>query len=923
MASTLLSTKLYIPTPHQETISRPHLVSKLNAGLSGKLTLVSAPAGFGKTTLISEWIQQTNLPAAWLTLDKDDNNLVRFITHLAAAIQTVASEPGSRILALFHSPNPPATEKALTSLINDLADYLDPDRQNPPIILVLDDYHEIVEYVVHDALAFLLDHLPPQFHLIITTRVDPPWSLARLRAHQEIIELRADDLRFTSDETSSFLNNVMRLNLSFDDVSLLNGRTEGWIAGLQMAALSLQGRTDTTNFIQAFSGSHRFVLDYLMEEVLNRQSSEVQEFLLKTSILDRLTASLCDAVVGIEESHTILSWLERANLFIIPLDNERNWYRYHHLFADLLSNYLEQTYPGQVPILYRRASNWYGERDLATPSINYALQTKNMDLVDRLIEKDVLAVSYFGELYTLINAIERLPTNVVRSYPWLSIAYVWALKSAGRLDEAELSLREVEAALAEQYTPSELGDTQIRTDHIKGHIAALRSCLIVSDDNWDSAIESRIELARTALDLLPETDLRTRAFVTGRLAGLLSGIFQSEVALETMKQAVMLSQNVGDIPNTIYELGQLAGIQLFLGQFNQVLVTYQKVANLIVTDTRQSGYFSFAAKDAYLFAGRAFYELNDLASAENVTRMGVELCERSKSLEEAGFEYFLLARILQAKGDINSAQIELSKAQKLYQSTTNWTISYIVAWVALLRLQQGDLDAAFQWTQESGISFDDEVNLHTYVKNIILARILIAQGRSELSQTKSDQRLQEASILLDKLVDLVESSGSLKYVVETRAVQAMAFHALGDLQKALQALERALTVAEPEGFVRTFIDEGEPMKKLLGEAVNRGIMPAYVGQLLSAFDDNKASLQDAPPYQTAYSQPLVESLSNREVEVLQLIAAGCTNQEIGEKLVLSLYTVKSHARNIYGKLGVKNRTEAVARARSIGLLSQG
>jgi len=928
MAIPLLRTKLYIPPVRADPsmrrgprlVSRPRLVERLDEGLrlGRKLTLLSAPAGFGKTTLIGEWVHRSDVPAAWLSLDKADNDPVRFLTYLAAAIQTVMPEGGSSALAMMQSPQPPGAETMLTALINDLAERPGPDEQNPPVVLALDDYHEIAAEAVHSALTFLLDHLPPQLHLVVATRVDPPWPLARLRARQEVTELRAGDLRFTPEEVVAFLNGVMGLNLSAESISLLDARTEGWIAGLQMAALSMEGRDDAVAFIRAFSGSHRFVLDYLVEEVLDRQPGEMQEFLLKTSILDRLTASLCDAVADREDSQTMLTRLERANLFLVPLDDERHWYRYHRLFADLLRSRLERLHPDQVPALHGRASTWYSERKLITPAISYALQADDIDQLERLVMPDALAAGFYGELYTLIGSIEKLPGDVVRSRPWLSIAYAWALRSAGRLDDAESSLRDVEAILGDRYAADGVEDAAGQTRHIRGHIAALRSYLTLpTAEDWDRAID----LARMALELLPQNDLRARAFVTGWLAGLLERAGDCAVAMQAMKQAVVLSRTVGDLLGTVYELSRLAGMHLVRGQLNQALATCQEAMTLTDADTRQSGYLSLAAKDAYLFAGRALYERNDLAAAEHAIRKGIELCERARTMEEAGFVYLLLARVLQATGDMDAALDEMRKAHEIDQHVPAWIGGFEAAWEALLYLQQGNLDAATRWAQESGLRFDDEVSLRTYVRHIVLARVLVAQGRSERMHTGSDRRLQEATVLLDRLVVLAESAGTVKYAIETGAVQALALYARGDLEQSLHTLERALTLAEPEGFVRTFVDEGAPMGELLEEAAARGIAPGYVSRLLAVLDkEARTATEGASPPSIVRPQLLVEPLSERELEVLRLLRSPLSLPEIADRLIVSANTVRSHAKHIYAKLDVHSRAEAVERAEELGLL---
>lgn len=923
MSEILLATKTHIPPLRSQLVNRQRLIHRLNDGLgqNNRLTLISAPAGFGKTTLINGWIRQTGIPTAWLSLDKGDNDPVRFITGLAAAIQRVAPEAGNHILAMMQVPQPPAVEAAISALINDVA-FLPADLQSPNIILVLEDYHEIIAEAVHEALRLLTDHLPPPLHLVIITRIDPPLPLARFRARHEITELRSTDLRFTPEETGTFLNEIMHLNLSPEDISLLDVRTEGWIAGLQMAAVSMQGRADTAGFIRNFSGSHRFVLDFLVEEVLGCQPVKIQEFLLRTSILDRLTPSLCNAVAGVEDSQSTLAWMEQANLFLVPLDDQRQWYRYHHLFADLLRNQLKRLHPEIEPSLYSRAGKWYADRRLITPAISYALQANDFEQVEQLVMQASLTIGFYSDIKMLIEDIGALPYEIVRSHPWLSIARAWALNSAGRFDETESALREVETMLAERNKAGVKEEQWTR--HVEGHLAALHSYQVFFGEG-DS--KQATELAQSALELLPQDDLRARAFVNGWLAGLLERAGQRESALQAIKEAVALSRMVGDLPGISYELCQLAALEFTWGKLNQALASCREAIQISEENMRQTGYTSLAAKNAYLLAGRILYERNELLAAEQSMRKGIGPNKRIAAEVEGGFTYLLLARILLARGDQAAALKEIQKAHVYSQQVSAFTKSLNKAWEALLYLQQGNLAAAIQWAQESELHFDDEVNLRTYVKHIILARVLIAQGRSEFKLKGDDRRLQEATLLLDHLLTLVESTGNLKYVIETGTLQALALNARGNFEGAVNALERALKLGEPEGFVRTFVDEGAHIARLLKEAAARGILPTYVSMLAGVLEKEKQMMAEAaqgngnlPLPSALASQLLPEPLTERELEILPFLRSSLSLTEIADRLTISVNTARTHIKHIYDKFDVHSRSAAIDRAEKLGLL---
>ena len=874
MPETLLRTKLYIPPLRPNLVPRPRLIEQLNQGLhlGHKLTLISAPVGFGKTTLVSGWIADCERPVAWLSLDEGDNDPARFLAYLVAALQTVAANIGEGVLAVLQSPQPPPTELILTALLNEITTI--PDS----FVLVLDDYHVIDAQPVDNALTFLLEHLPPQMHLLIATREDPDLPLARLRGRGQSIELRVADLRFTSSEAAEFLNQVMGLNLSEEDIAALETRTEGWIAGLQMAALSMRGQTDTASFIKSFTGSHHFVLDYLVEEVLQQQSESVQTFLLKTAVLDRLTGSLCDALTGKNNGRQTLEYLEQSNLFILPLDNERRWYRYHHLFADLLRQRLHQQQPDSVAKLHVRASAWYEKNGLWIEAFHHATTANDVERAERLIEGDGLPLHWHGAAAPVLNWLASLPTIVLDTRPSLWVTYASALIFAGRTSSIEQKLQAAEAAL-------QGAEPDDKTQDLVGHIAAIRGMMAVSQRQ----IETIIAQSRRALDLLHPDNLpvRTAAAWTLGYAHELQG--DRAAASRAYTEVISNSQASGNFMFTIAATTSLGNIQEAENQLYLAAETHQRALKLAGDPP-----LPFACA-SYLGLARVLYEWNDLDAAQQHGQLSAQLAQQIEGVDAPAACGVLLARLKLAQGDVAGAAALLTEAEQFVRRHKfMFRMPDVAAAQVLTLLRQGNLAAAAHLAEKHDLPISQ-------------ARVHLAQGDTSL-----------ALAVLEPLRKRAETKGWADERLKVIVLLAVAHHAHGEKDQAVQLLGDALALAAPGGFIRLFVDEGPPMAQLLSAAAAHGIMPDYTRKLLAAFETEEQQSEGKSYLSPA--QPLIEPLSQRELEVLQLIAQGLSNREISERLFLALSTVKVHNWKIFGKLEVQRRTEAVARARELGLL---
>ncbi len=870
---------------------------------------------------------------AWLSLDKGDNDPARFLAYFVAALGTIEANIGKGALSALHAtqPQPPPTEAVLTSLLNEIAAI--PNR----IVLVLDDYHVIESPPIDQVLTFLLDHLPPPpggMHLVIAGRTDPSLPLSRLRAGGQMTELRADDLRFRLDEVATFLNQVMGLSLSPEHVAALETRTEGWIAGLQLAALSMQGRNAEriTDFINSFTGSHRYILDYLADEVLQRRPKGTKEFLLQTSILDRLSGPLCDAVIGSpplvgeglgeRSSQSILETLEAANLFIVPLDDERRWYRYHHLFADLLRSRLETSQPDLVPTLHRRASAWYAQNDLMSEAIAHSLAAEDFDRAAQLTEQTFFDRMSRGEDFaTMLARLVALPDEIIRARPRLGVMYAWMLSITLQLDAVEPRLQEVERRAGDQLLPADL---QLQIAHIRAELTRHRG-----------EFARAIELSHQVLEALPEersmTDMQT---LTGTVFNLAWGYLQAGDVVQAQhwfSEALTISQAAGSLHLILLTYRGLAQLHELQGQLHQARETYRQGLQLAAEAAQQNGQPVPAVVYVDLGLGELLREWNELDEADHYLTQGLEMGHKwqigGDTLRDG---YLSQARLKQAQGDMAGALDVIRQAQKLapaYQSVPGFGDPIATCRARLMLIQAvstgnaGHLEAVEQWVEARGLRAESPIHsLNDECEYLTWARLLIAQN-------EPDQALQ----LLTQLLQAAEDGGRRGRVIEIWALQALAQQALGDTDQALMTIERALSLAEPEGYIRLFVDEGRPMAKLLRQAASRGITPDYIGKLLAVFQNDESGMMSdelngtkihpsSPAPVGVSPQPLVEPLSERELEVLCLIAAGLTNREIAETLVIALGTAKAHTASIYAKLDVRNRTQAVARARELNLL---
>ena len=884
MSASILATKLYIPPPRPKVVLRPHLIERLNEGMPSKLILISASAGFGKTTLVSEWVAGCKQPVAWLSLDEGDNDPARFLAYFVSALQTIEPNIGAGLLLALQNPQLPSIEFLLTTLLNELT----ANSQN--FIFVLDDYHVIDSKPIDEALTFLLDYLPPQMHLVIATREDPHLPIARLRARGQLIELRAADLRFTPDEAADFLNQVMGLNLSEEDITALEARTEGWIAGLQLAALSMQGHQDTASFISSFTGSHHFVLDYLIEEVLQQQSECIQTFLLHTSILDRMCGSLCDAVL-LDPSATgqeTLENLEHANLFIVPMDNERRWYRYHHLFGELLRKRLDQSASSGkeeegVAEYHIRASQWYEDNCLNLEAFQHAAAANDIERAIRLMEGKGIPLHLHYAVTAILNWLASLPKSVMDAKPLLWVRYASMALVTVQTAGVEERLQAAEAAIAAALQGAEPDEND---RNLIGQIATSRAMLAL----FQYRAEDIIAQSQRAQAYLLSDNLNSlfTAIWTMGVAYHLQG--DRAAAERAYAEALSICQKSGNKFHMALASNSLGQIQEDQTRLYLAVESYQRVLTLF------GDYPLPNASESYLGLARILYEWNDLDAAQQHGQQALHLSRQYDSMiDRFILSEVFLARLKLARGDVGGAAAMLAETeQSARQQNFMIRMPEVAAAQVLVLLRQGDLAKATYLAQTYDLPFSQ-------------ARVHLAQDDPSGALT-----------LLEPLRKQMEAKGWVDEQLKVMVLQAVALYANGEKGNALQLLGDTLAQAEPGGFIRLFVDEGAPMAHLLLEAASQGVMPDYIGKLLAIFEADKRKSEDKPDL--PHAEILIEQLSQRELEVLQLIAQGLSNHEISKRLFLALSTVKGHNRIIFGKLQVQNRTEAVACARELGLL---
>ncbi len=891
----LLRTKLYPPRVTRGLIERPRLRERLNA--RPPVLLVSAPAGFGKSTLLAQSLTTPGprpRPAvAWLSLDSDDSDPSRYWAYVLAAVRAAAPEMGVSAQALLEAPGSAPVTTVLTSLLNDLA------AGDQEIVLVLDDYHVIHDPEIDEAMTFLVDHLPPQLRLVVATRSDPPLPLARLRARGELVEVRAADLRFTDHETAAYFDR-MGLRLSVDEVSTLEARTEGWVAALQLAALSLQGREDPAGFIDGFAGDDRHVVDYLVEEVVNRQPEGVRAFLLRTSVLARLTGGLTDAVTGRTDGRTMLEALDRANLFLVPLDDQRRWYRYHHLFADMLQARLLDELPGEAPELHRRASAWHEQHGDTAAAVEHALHAGEADRAAGLVEAALRAMTKQRREAQLRRWMEALPDEVFVRRPVLANGHVGALMSTGETRGVEPRLRIAERWVdaARGAPPDELPDGLVVADPVEwrrlpGWVRIHRAGLALMSGD----VATTMDHGREALGvLIPDDDLGHGAATA--LMGLASWRLGDLAAAEAAYAETIRSfERVGYVADILGCTVIRADLQLILGRFRDAEHTYRAALDLA---ERQPAGPLRGTPDMHVGLSTIHTERGELVEAREHLQRAHDLGDHLGLPKHAHRWRIAEADLRRAEGDLAGAFTMLDEAERVYDLDFSPDVRPVGAMRARLRVRQGRTDLALRWAAERGLSVADQPEYLREFEHVTLARCLLAQGDDS------------AAPFLERLLGAAEAGGRRGSALEVLVLMALARQRSGDLDAADAAIARALELAEPEGYVRTLTDEGAVMEQLLGTAARRGVAPTYVARLLGA---------PAPgPTDRPHGGVLVDPLSDRELDVLRLLASELSGPEIARHLVVSLNTVRTHTKNIYAKLAVGSRRAAVRRADDLGLL---
>lgn len=894
MPSPLVSTKLYVPQVRHVVVPRLRLVDRLSEGGQPRLTLISGPAGFGKTTVLAAWARASARPVAWVSLEATEQLPTLFWTYVITAIDTVAPGVGAGVLPLLQAPHPPM-ELVLATLLNELGALAD------GVDLVLDDYHLADGPQIAGDVAFLLEHLPPHVHLVISTRADPALPLARLRASGELVEIRASDLRFTLQEVTAYLNDVVGLDLEAPEIAALERRTEGWIAALQLAALSLRGREDVAGFIAGFAGDDRYVVDYLVEEVLGCQADAIRTFLLDTSILERLSGSLCDAVTRGSGSKSVLESLERSNLFVISLDDSRRWYRYHHLFADVLRAHLLQERPETIAGLHSRAAQWYGAAAEPVPAVRHALEAGDVEQAADLVERSIIGMLRQRQEATVHGWLDDIPYDVVRRRPVLAVGFIGALMSKGDSDTVEGRLDDLEHLLADPPADIVVLEESERA-RVPGAMETYRAALaLAAGDPAATLTHADLAIARAA----PGDDLTIAA--ASALAGLASwGGGDLEAAHRGYTVAVKGLERAGNISDVLGCSITLGDLRITQGRLEDALRTYEDALRLAAAH-KVDGPLRGTA-DMVLGVSQIAFERNDLAATAGHLQRVAALGERL-GLPQFPYRWRVVrARLLEAEGDQGGAVALLEEAERLYVGDYSPNVRPVAAQRARVLLAHGRIDEALDWARGRQLEPDGDLAYVREYEHLTLARILMHQ------QDASGKARRVAYGLLDRLRVAAEAGGRSGTLIEILTLQALTRHAehgRHDAPGALLPLERALRLAEPERYVRIFVGEGAPMSTLLSALVRRDPSWHYPRRLLAAFEHAPAG----PP-----AKGLLDPLSARELDVLRLLATDLDGPEISRRLYISVNTMRTHTKNVYAKLGVNNRRAAVTKAGELGLL---
>ena len=886
MSLPLIYTKLYFPPARFNIVPRPRLMRKLNNGLRGPLTLISAPVGYGKTTLMSDWHAglEEEYPAAWLSLDSNDNDLERFLIYLSAALESIKPGIVENTVSLLNSPQLPPIEAVLSTLINDL------DSYDQDLVLALDDYHLITNSAIHEAVSFILDHCPSQFHLVLLTRVDPPFPLARLRVRNELVEIRAADLRFTGGEVEDFLTKIMKIELAIADIIALEAQTEGWIAGLQLAALSIQGADNFSAFVEKFSGSHHYVVDYMIEEVLSRQPEDIKSFLLQTSILERMNGSVCNSLTHRTDSQAMLERLEHDNLFVIPLDDKRQWYRYHHFFRDLLRNRLQHSQPEIIPGLHLQASAWYRDNQYLNEALEHAIFGGHYEEAATIIENEGHSMLARGAWGQLLKWLKSLPDEIIQARPLMAVFYIWGLLLSSQMEDVENRLIDLENALNK-------GDVPTREDQLlHWHLQAIRGRVAYLSGDLQMAIT----LTSEALNSLDEQEMTFRSILGITLGSSYFLAGELSEACRILAETQKVSEQVGNLLYAIDAAGALAQIQEAQGDLRGAAETYQEIVRL------SEKHIDPNLMAAYLNLGNVFYEWNELEEAEKKYHTCLEISQKIHSLDGTLFAMLGLAQTNLAKGEDGRAENFIQQARQLLPNFSQSILGeYAEAILAQIALSRGDLSTVETWAAGRSLPSEERLSNNLFMQKVeylTLARLLILQNQAA-----------EAENFLDKVYTAAEAAGLKSCQIEALVLIAFARKQQKNAVGAIKALIQALDRAESSGYIRIFVDLGEPITEFLTEAAAQSGLHVYVQKILSAKTSTEIKNSLA-------GNNLVEPLSERELEVLELLALGKTNKEIAKALYLATGTVKKHLNNIYSKLGVSNRTECVRQANEMKLI---